>query len=171
MKKTLIRGLFFGVLAVAAAGTLMGCGGGSDNGGGGAKDTTVSTSSHSKAEFIKLANTICKKGKETTVGKLGPYLKSHGGETKVTPKSERIFAEALQVVFLPAVQTQIEEIRALGAPAGDEQKIEAFLSALQEATDAHREGAVRSQEVFTKDFKRSARLAQEYGLEYCAYEG
>jgi hypothetical protein len=169
MRGILIKNLFLwfslGLTVVAAAGALAGCGGGGDSASG----TTLTTSSHSKAEYVKLANAICKKGREATLGKIGAFMEARNGGKESKAQDGNLFAKALQTIFLPAIQTQVEEIRSLGAPEGDEQQVEALLTALQEASDAHRQGTVKSQNVFEKDFKRSGELASKYGLDECSY--
>lgn len=167
-------------LAIAAAIALAvgGCGGGSDSttgsGGestsstaaGGGGETTVRSSSLSKAEFSEKAAAICTREKTKGLEAMGTYLKQHPGATGAA-KIELI-GEALQKVFLPAVQRQIDQIRALGAPAGDEEEIEAFLSSLQEAVDGASQGTP-SNGKFAQAFASSASLAHEYGLDACAY--
>lgn len=180
-----------GVLAIAAAVALAvgGCGGSSDSNGGGGestgstggggketsgggkeatggKETTVQSSSLSRAEFVERAGAICTREKTKGLEEMGAYVKQHPGATGAG-KLELI-GEALQKVFLPSVQRQIDQIRALGAPAGDEQEIEAFLSALQEAVDEAGQGTP-SNGKFGQAFASSANLAHEYGLDACAY--
>jgi hypothetical protein len=162
-KSLLIKSLGSIAVAIAVA-LLVGCGGGSSSGA----TTTVTTSSHTKAEYIKLANALCKRGKEALLGEISAYMKTHNGPNT---DAKKVFVAAVQADLLPAVQKQAEELRKLGAPQGDEKRIEALLAALESAATAHRTGPVPPEEVFIKDFERSAKLASEYGLENCSYEG
>jgi hypothetical protein len=162
-QKSSIKLFFIGF--VAAACFFAGCGG---EGGGSAStsETPLTTSSHSRAEFVKLANGICETGADALLTEIGSYVKRHQGEGK---GQDELLAQGVQAVFLPKMQAHIEEIRTLGAPSGDQQKVEALLASLQEAVDAADAGEVSSQAQLTKDFKRSAALAREYGLHACAY--
>jgi hypothetical protein len=163
-------------IAAAVALAVGGCGGGDSTGsggestssttGGGGGETTVHSSSLSKAEFSEKAAAICTREKTKGLEAMSTYLKQHPGAAGAA-KIELI-GEALQKVFLPAVQRQIDQIRALGAPAGDEEEIEAFLSALQEAVDEASQGTP-SNGKFAQAFASSASIAHEYGLDACAY--
>jgi hypothetical protein len=156
MKRSLITTIYLGAIAIAAIGVLVGCGGAGDNG---SSDTTITTSSHTKAEFIKLADGICKRERERVIAEFAAYVQQHEGKGKAKPE---VINDAFATVVLPEIKHQIEEIRSLGAPKGDEQQVEELLSSLQEAVDA-------GNRFVAGDFKRSARLARAYGLESCAY--
>lgn len=177
--------------AVAAA--LAGCGGGGDststgataNGSGAnsagstAEATTTNgaattktapsegSSSTSKAEFVRQANAICAAGKKQGLAAMGAYVKQH--PTASPQEKVKLLTEAVQTAFLPEIQTQIDEIRALGAPAGDEGQVNAYLAAMQEGVDAASKASSPSTSLFGQSFKRSAGLARKYGLDSCAY--
>jgi hypothetical protein len=146
-------------------------GGGSQSTGtgtaGGGKEKTPHSSSLSKAEFIKQADAICTREKTKGLQAMGAYVKQHQGATTEQAKAELI-GEAVQKVFLPSIQSQVNQIRALGAPAGDEQEVEALLDALEEAVEKASEGAASSAN-FAQAFTGSAKLAREYGLSGCVY--
>lgn len=141
-------------------------GGAGKEGKGGGNEAPVHSSSLSKEEFIAQAGAICTKEKTAGLEAMGEYVKQQPGVAGAA-KIELI-GEALQKVFLPAVQRQIDQIRALGAPEGEEAEVEAFLSALQEAVDQAGQGTPANGQ-FAKDFASSAELAHEYGLTACAY--
>jgi hypothetical protein len=178
-------------LAVAIVVALAGCGGGSSDssssasqaaGGGEAssegsgKDAagtgessageTVQSGDLSKSEFVKQANAICEKGKKESLEKMGAYVKKHKGGSETA--NLELIGEAIQAVFIPQIQSQIDAVRALGAPAGDEEQVEGFLVALEEDAATARESSGTSA-VLAKSFKPSAELAHEYGLDGCSY--
>ena len=62
----------------------------------------------------------------------------------------------------PKIPARIEQIRALGAPEGDEQQVEEFLVSLQDIVNA-------PQSRFAQVLRHSTELAQGYGLQKCAY--
>jgi hypothetical protein len=142
-------------------------GSGGQKGGSSGKSATPS-GGLSKAEFVKQANAICEKRKKQSLKKMAAYVKQHkGGSGQPNPA---LLVKAVKAVFIPGVETQIEEIRALGAPPGDEAKVEAFLASLEDGVDAVSEASGGSAVTgFGKSFKRSAKLAREYGLAGCAY--
>jgi hypothetical protein len=160
--KSLIRSTLLVIAPLAVAGALAGCGGGGEAAAG----TTVTTSSHSKAEFIKLASAICDRDRASLSPELERYMQQHGGAAKT--KSEAL-AEAIQAIFIPKAEAQVDEIRAIGAPRGDEQQVERFLVATEEAVAAAREARSPTESQLGEYFKRSAALASEYGLDHCAY--
>ena len=122
----------------------------------------------SKTEFVKRANAICEKGKKQSLGKMQAYVKREAGGSKQA--SPALLVKAIKAVFIPGLETQIEEIRALGAPPGDEETVEAFLASLEEGVDAVNEASGGSAgAAFGQSFKRSGKLAREYGLNACAY--
>jgi hypothetical protein len=171
-----------GALAIAAAIALAvgGCGGSSDSTSaestgaestgtestGGGQQTTVHTSSLSKTEFIEKADAICTREKSKGLNAMGAYVKENQGATSLG-KAELI-GEAIQKVFLPSVQSQVDQIRALGAPAGEEQEVEAILVSLEEAVEGASQGTPSSAR-FAQSFANSGALAREYGLTACVY--
>lgn len=165
--------LLFAAIAVVLA--IAGCGGGGDSGSSestasGAETTSsgkpVQSGDLSKDEFVKQADAICEEGKKQSLEKMSAYMQQHGASGEPTPE---LVVEAVKAVFIPEVQSQIDEIRALGAPQGDEAKIEAFLDAMEAGAKEAGEATVSSSTQFGHSFKHSADLAREYGLDGCAY--
>ena len=64
-----------------------------------------------KAEFVRRANTICAKGNAKN--------KAAGAKLGTEPAEAQVVA-FVKNTEVPAVQVQIEELKALGAPPGDE---------------------------------------------------
>jgi hypothetical protein len=185
----LTRNVLFWVVAAAAAVALWGCGGGDSSSttaasnGSGATTTSKTEGSSSgktgesssgktggasqaKAEFVDQANAICKKGKKKGLKEMTAYAEAHANSSQ---RKLAQLAKALQVAFLPEVQNQVDEIRALGAPQGDEKQIEAFLDALEEGIEAASQSSASSGLQLGPNFKHSAQLARGYGLDACAY--
>jgi hypothetical protein len=177
MRRTLNKRL---VILLAALLTLAviaaGCGGGDDgdtsatatngaattDGGGSADDGGPLT----KEEFIEEANAICTEGRNQVLAEMSSYVKEHSGEGQSKPE---VLAEAIKTLFIPTIQTQIDEIRELSAPAGDQDQIDALLAAMQRAVDVAEDDAESSVAEIGQEFKRSAKLARKYGLTGCAY--
>jgi hypothetical protein len=74
-----------------------------------------------------------------------------------------------RAVVVPTIEQEIVAIRKLGAPAGDEEEIEAFLTAEEEGVAQ----VAKLKKIFSRfQMERylapSAKLAFGYGLEECA---
>lgn len=162
-----LRNVCFATLAVAfVAALLSACGGGSGGDGTGSDGTA----SISDAAFVKQANAICEKGKKVGLKKLQRYMQAHEDSGKSTATR---LAEALQSAFLPQIQKQVDEIRALDIPRKDEKQVEAVLTALEEAVAAKRDkpASAASGPQLSRRFKQASKLAREAGLTACVYSG
>jgi hypothetical protein len=144
--------------AVAMAALLLGgCGGGSEGSSGG--------KSISKQEFIAKADAICKKGTERLQKAIFAALKNPRNLTKVSQAEQ---AKIVTIAMVPNVSREAKELRALGVPEGDEEKIDAMIGALEEGVET----AERDPAAVTKSsdivFGISSRIAGEYGLQACS---
>jgi hypothetical protein len=143
-----------GAMVIALA--VAGCGGGSDS--------SSSTGSISKEQFIAKADAICKRGTERLQSAIVTVLKKPQNLAKVSQaKQEKIVTTAM----VPNVNREVKELRALGVPDGDEEKVDAIITALEEGVET----AERTPEVVTKSsdavFGISSRIAGEYGATVC----
>jgi hypothetical protein len=151
---------FIALLAALAAIAMIvvGCGGGDS-----------SSSSLSKAEFIKQADAICEKGNEENNTEFEEFAKEHNLSEKKEP-SKAVQEEAISEIVAPGVKKQIEEIDALGAPEGDEKKIEAMVGAVEEGVEEiEADPAVLIEG--KNPLAKGSKLAKEYGLKTCGEEG
>jgi hypothetical protein len=139
--------------AVVAALVVAGC--------GSSDDTSSTEASLTKAEFVKEGNAICEAGDKEI----------NAGFEKVFPKgkqpSKAELAEASEDVLIPSVSKQVEEIRALGAPAGEEEAVEKFLTGAEEELEKGEEDPTYL--TSNASFKQTAKDAQAIGLT-CAAE-
>lgn len=145
----LLSGVVVATLAVA------GCGGGDDE---------VTVSSLTKAEFIKKADAACKKSEDRIQADFAAYATKHKDITKPT---EADYAELIDVVLVPNVEQEAEDIRSLGAPSGDEDQVEAMLDALEESIEKAEDEPKVLISDSTKIFGESSKLAKDYGLKVC----
>ncbi len=150
-----------GILTLIAAAMVIalvvaGCG--SDDG--------TTTASISKAQFLKEGNAICTAGNEEINSEFEKFAK----ENKLTQNKEPTdaqFEEAAEDFLLPSVSRQIEEVRALGAPEGEEDAVNAFLdSAEAEVEKIENDPSLISGNVFVGVNKEAKAL----GLTACAEE-
>lgn len=134
--------------------------------GCGGDDSSSSTTSISKDEFIAKADAICKKGiKRMETGLVG-FLTNKGGQ--IRKPSQEDSEEFIVTVLTPSLRREIKELRALGVPEGDEEKVEALVAALEEGLDTAEDDpeavAAGSTDIV---FGIASRLAGEYGIETC----
>jgi hypothetical protein len=145
---------------VVAALIVAGCGGGGGE---------LSTSSISKAAFIKKLDAICAKGNETAEANFDTYAK----RTNFTPAeinkkmSEAEAAELAETVLLPAIKQEVAQIRQLSVPSGDQDRIEAMVDAIEEGIETTERIPKVVLEEIPVGFGVANRLAKEYGLQVC----
>lgn len=111
-----------------------------------------------KAEFIAEADQICRAGND----ELDAEANKLGADP--TQAQKESFASD---VLVPGVQDQIDSIRALGAPEGDEDEVEELLDEAQSGVDALEEDP----SLITSDddpFTEANDLAADYGLKVCS---
>ncbi|HYJ21921.1 MAG TPA: hypothetical protein VEW07_07860 [Solirubrobacterales bacterium] len=148
---------------IAAAGALLvGCGGSDDS------TETLTTSSLSKAQWIKRAGAVCLNESVPILGRVNAYEEKHRAKT---PRANEVVAgEAIRREVPPIMTDLIEELRALGAPEGDEEQVEAFLLTMEEDTQGIEDGPPLSSLVeLTPKYADSGSLARQYGLLECAF--
>jgi hypothetical protein len=116
----------------------------------------------SKPQFVRQADALCQRAKSRFQAEYTRVLR----ENEATESEQRLATELVDVV-IPIYSDLIDEIESLGAPAGDEQEISAFLDALQvrlDYADASPTQFVGSLHPFAEATKQ----AKAYGLNECA---
>jgi predicted NACHT family NTPase len=150
------------LLAIAAVG--VGCGGGDDSAtGAGDEDPAgpVTTSSLSKAQFVKQVNAICEKNQTKQRHDLSVYASEHPGRSAL-----ELLDKALEAIYLPSMEARAAELRELGAPQGDEDQIEDFITTWEESIEVNRVHGAKAQASALKATE-ARKLAQRYGLTEC----
>jgi hypothetical protein len=163
-----IRGVLAIVGVLAALLLVAGCGSDEDDatGSSGGGEVTVETGSLSKAEFVKQANAVCAKNREQLERAVATFT-AETSKTPAKPSEEPPEVAFLEETYLPGFQQQVDEVSAIGAPAGDEKEIVAFLQALQNMIDT----ATEEPQAFIDgdvSLDKAAKLAKAYGLTNCA---
>jgi len=138
--------------------------------GGGSGDTT---SDITKAQFVKKADFICAdyKSKRLAAAEKEYNPKQRQGSHSVGSKStkeleaelEELAEKLLHETTIPLVRTQQEKLEALGAPAGDEEKVEKMLDNMEKATDEIEEEGFRGI-IGGNQFDQFEKEAEKYGL-------
>ncbi len=100
-----------GAVALVAAGC------GSDN------STTDSTASLTKAEFLKQGNAICAAGNKEINTEFEKFFEENGFSKKNQP-TQADFEEGAEEIVIPSIRKQIDELKELEAPEGEEEKFE-----------------------------------------------
>lgn len=124
---------------------------------GGDSETTTVT----KAQFVKEANSVCLKG-EAKRGQMLNELSGELGGGKV-PQAQR---EQLVLKVLPTYEETAANLSKLDVPAGDEKQVEAIVEAMEEAVERVKADP-NTALVSTVPFDKANKLATEYGLDRC----
>jgi hypothetical protein len=153
---------FFVPFAVVLASALLvaGCGGSDDD----STETALT-----KQQFIAQADAICKQGNQ----EIEEGFESFAEENDVPKNQEPSKAqgkELVETVLVPSIDSQSEDIRALGAPSGDEDEISAMLDSLDEAVEEAEEDPEALFAAKSDPFGKPNELAQDYGLKVCGDE-
>jgi hypothetical protein len=163
MRKTL---MVLGMIAVGIALVAAGCGGDDDD------DTAATTTTGatgaaggaplSKEQFIAEANAICKQGTKELDQAAGEVFGK--GQEPSQEEQERFITETA----LPNTQAQIDAIRALTPPEGDEEQITAILDEAQQELDELEQDPGSLTEGGEDPFADVNRMLREYGITTCA---
>lgn len=153
MKATLIT------LAACAAVTVTACGG--DDSSTTAAEGTSTTAAISKDDFIQQAQAICKAGNKD----INAAAKETFGASKDKPTSDELTSFATDAL-IPSVQSQIDQIRALGIPEGDETVVNQGLDDAQAGVDALSDDPL-SVGSGTPVLDKGAKELSDYGVTAC----
>ena len=137
-----------------------GCGSGDRSGG----DTT--TASISKAEFIKRVDSICTQVGKRTENEFAAFSKeNHIPEGKEPTAAQ--YGEIGKQILIPALQQQVEKIRALGVPENDQDRISRFLDAVDNAIEKAENEPETAGKSPTTLLAGADRIINNYGFKVC----
>ena len=146
-------------VVIAAAMLVAGCGG---------SDDSSSSASISKEEFITKADAICKESSKRMEKQLFLFLRKNRTEGSLRKPSVAQNEKFITTVLIPNLQREIKELKELGVPDGDEEKVDAMITALEEGLEtAEDETATVAAGTSDMVFGIASRIAGEYGLETC----
>lgn len=132
---------------VALAAIAAGCGSSSDD---------SSTSSLTKADWVAQADAICQQGNQ----QINQAAHEQFANQKPTAAEVQQFVTG---TALPNTQTQVDKIKALGAPSGDDDQVNHILDAVQADIDK----AKAAGDIENTTFADGNSLARQYGLKVC----
>ena len=153
------KGMICGLMAALIIGVCVAGCGSSDS------TTTETTAAISKAEFVAKGNAVCVSGEKTQEAEVNAYVKKHGLEKQKPSKAQNM--EIVETVLAPNIQSQIDGVKALGAPSGEEQQVSSALELSQqtlEKIEANPELAFGKTDAFAAAGKQLHAL----GLKECA---
>lgn len=136
-------------VAMALGGIAAGCGSSND-------DSTTSTAAISKADFVAQANQICKQG-NAEVEQAGKQLGN---------VNEAQLEDFVANTVVPNIQKQVDGVKALGAPAGEEAQLNELISVTQADLDQLKADPSKIQDDHL--FDDSNQKATALGLTECA---
>jgi len=157
MRRTICGLVLMAALIVGVC--VAGCGSSSNS------TSTETTATISKAEFVAKGNAVCVKGEKAQEAEINAYVKKNGLENKKPSKAQE--AELVETVLVPNIQSQINGVKALGAPSGEEQQVSSALELSQqtlEKIEANPELAFGKKDTFAAAGKQLHAL----GLKECA---
>jgi len=146
---------------------LVAAGCGSSN----SSSSTSTAAALTKAEFLKKGNAICNKGNQQ-INKV-----AHQTFTKKKypngPPPKSVQTKFVTGTVIPSVQSQIDGIKALGAPTGDEAQVAAIVDSAQSALDKAKADPTTLLQNNPKNdpFAKANQLTKAYGLTACGGGG
>jgi hypothetical protein len=145
------------VSALAVGLVAAGCGSSNDN--------STSTSSLTKAEWIAKADAICQAGNQEINAAAHQQFPNN---QKPSQADQQSFATGS---VIPSVQKQLDQIKALGAPSGDETQVNAILDAVSADLDKVKSDPSLVTSNSGDPFADANKLATAYGLKVCGKGG
>ena len=142
---------------LVAALFVAGCGEEEDEGG----FSPVVSDPLSKVEFLRQADEICFSAESRIEAAADDLLRGKGG-----PDPAEVEEVAIGIV-VPALESEVAAIEALGAPEGDEQAVEAILEATRDGIaeiERDPEGLLNGA---PESLARAEELARRYGSQEC----
>jgi hypothetical protein len=166
-----IKRLIVPLFAVLVIGLVAaGCGSSDDSTTGGSTEGgETSTASISKPELIKQGDEICTASNKEMEEQAEEFAEEEGVDTE-NPTTEQQ-EEVITQVIAPGIQSQAEEIAALGAPEGEEDEVGAIVTAVEgAATEVEEDPSLLIEGEGAGPFGKANELATEYGFKVCGEE-
>ena len=146
--------------ALAVAALIAGCGGDEDDGG----FSPVVSGPVSKLEFLRQADEICV-STESRIEAAADDLVT----AKKDPAPAEVESVALEIV-VPALESEVAAIGALGAPEGDEAEVQAILDATEAGIAEIEADPQALLDGAPESLRRAEMLASRYGSRQCGIQ-
>ncbi len=151
--------LSFAVVALAAAALVAGCGGDEEPD----DFSPVVSEPLSKVEFLREADRICFSSEARIEAAADDLVTARGD-----PDPAEVERIAIALV-VPALEAEVTAIRALGAPPGDEEQVDAILAATEDGIAAIEADPRGLLDGIPAPLRRAQRLAEAYGSQQCGF--
>jgi hypothetical protein len=138
------------LMGAALVVVISGCGGG---------DSTASGQALPKAQFIKRASSICENSEGEQLQMMFAYAKKHPGAEE---------EEMVKPAALPPLEQELEDIKSLGAPEGDEAEIDAWLKEFEATIKKVTTNPGSILNLQNNPFDQANKMIAKYGLDKCA---
>jgi hypothetical protein len=152
---------------VAAIGVTVAVGLGGAGCGSSHSSSAATKPALSKGQFIAQGNAICAHGNQALASAQKTLEKTIGNHAP-TPAQVTAYVNG---VFAPLIQSQIDQIRALGAPSGEQAAWAHMLDLAQTELNTVKSNPAATAGGNTHPFANFALLAHRYGLTACAVSG
>ncbi len=157
-RTTLKLGLVTAIVSVALAGCGSSSKSSSSSSSSGSSSSSATTPSITKAEFLAKGNAICQAGNGAR--------KIQGNALGNNPTRAQV-VNYVEKDFIPGIQSTIDQLRGLGAPAGDQARVTSMLNLVQ--SDLNKLKAKPTLLLAGPGlFHNFAAQAHAYGLKKCA---
>ncbi len=158
------------LLALLGGALLAGCGGSGDPASNASATSPAMGSDEqlSRAEFIKRAEAICRQADYEQEHNAIGYRRRHEAELDdLSPGAAE--AKVVLAAELPSIRKEAVEIKALGAPPGEEKAVIAFLRAVEAGVKMAEKDPNRMQAdvTGTSPFYLADQLGHNYGFVHC----
>jgi len=133
------------------------------------EDDSDSTATVTKAQFLKQGNAICAAGNKELDEEFEAF--NEDGHLKENQQPSDAEAEEIaDTILLPAVTEQLDELRELDAPEGEEEQVDEILSEAESAVEEVEDDPASIVTEANSPFTRVNKMAREYGLSVCGEE-
>jgi hypothetical protein len=127
--------------------------------------TTTTAAAPTKQQFIRDANKICKSSDDKIERASSQFFANAPPSQEPAPEEIEKFGK--RTVF-PTIQVEIDRIKALGAPQGDEAQVSAILDAAQAGLEKLEQDPQQlAKGGAAPAFEQAQKLAGDYGLDQC----
>jgi hypothetical protein len=156
----MVRRLAITMLGALAALAIAACGDDDEQ-----STATTSTPAPTRQQFVHDANKICKSSDDKIERASSQFFANAPPNQEPSPAEIEKFGK--QTVF-PTIQAEIDRIKALGAPLGDEGEVSAILDAAQAALEkVEQDPQQLAKGGAAPAFEQAQKLAGDYGLDQC----
>jgi hypothetical protein len=130
---------------------------------GGSSTSSTTSTALTKSEFLAQGNAICAKGNKT----ISQATKKFGHKK---PSQAQLNKFATQTL-IPTIQQEINGVKALAPPTGDEAKVSAIVTSAQAALNRAKANPTILTGNGPSPFAATNKLAKSYGLTKCGGGG